>query len=210
VSEPTTLGRFGHHPDPAIDFCTEVDAIEGLYADCLAKLEVFADADARAARAMGFRVGGDPSAVSAKDRLQELVSARKPTTILDAKDAEITSLRAQLDEARAKSNWKCKAPGYFGDQDCDWPNCGCDPHAERVISGLREHGFMDPDTVKEFEAETRDEARRKAIEECAKVADKHSLENDISTRCDSIWLGRMGAAQNIANAIRALLSESKS
>lgn len=103
MSEPTTLGRFGHHPDPAIDFCTEVDAIEGLYADCLAKLEVFADADARAARAMGFRVGGDPSAVSAKDRLQELVSARKPTTILDAKDAEITSLRAQLDEARRRA-----------------------------------------------------------------------------------------------------------
>lgn len=120
-------------------------------------------------------------------------------------DAEIASLRAQLDEAKAKSNWKCKAPGYFGDQDCDWPNCGCDPHAERVISRLRECGFMDPDTVKEFEAETRDEARRKAIEECAIIAEHTWSLGDATAEGH----GGEAAGKSIARRIRALLSESK-
>lgn len=146
----------------------------------------------------------------------------KPTA-LETKDAEIASLRAQLDGAKAKSNWKCKAPGYFGDQDCDWPNCGCDPHAERVISGLREHGFMDPDTVKEFEAETRDEARRKAIDQCAAIADERAAicadavakikagelyKETAKTSVQTENCARLEAV-HIAELIRALLSESK-
>lgn len=31
--------NFGNHPDPAIDFCIEVDGIEGLAADYRAGLE---------------------------------------------------------------------------------------------------------------------------------------------------------------------------
>lgn len=38
--------------------------------------------------------------------------------------------------------WVCKArlgnPGANDPQDCNWPLCGCDPHADRVIEKLNE------------------------------------------------------------------------
>lgn len=39
--------------------------------------------------------------------------------------------------------WTCKARLYSGPEpiDCDWPNCGCDPHANRVLEHLSECGF---------------------------------------------------------------------
>jgi hypothetical protein len=43
--------------------------------------------------------------------------------------------------------WKCKArAGAFDPPvDCDWPTCGCDPLAEKVIDALRESGWTNPD-----------------------------------------------------------------
>jgi hypothetical protein len=42
--------------------------------------------------------------------------------------------------------WKCKADrsGIGGNdpQDCDWPGCGCDPHADKVIAALQESGKL--------------------------------------------------------------------
>lgn len=67
--------RFGHHPEPAIDFCCEVDAIEGMLADWKAGLTSHEDVGARMARAMQFRVGGDAHAVAAKDRLRSLIES---------------------------------------------------------------------------------------------------------------------------------------
>lgn len=66
------LGRFGHHPDPATDFCCEVERLQGLAheAKCgLIPKEQVADA---IAEAMTFRVGGDPWAVTAKSVLRNL------------------------------------------------------------------------------------------------------------------------------------------
>jgi GGDEF domain-containing protein len=67
--------RFGHHPDPATDFCVEVDDI----AAEIVNLDVFEAGPAawhemsdRIDRAMDFRVGGDESAVAAKDKLREI------------------------------------------------------------------------------------------------------------------------------------------
>ncbi len=70
------LGRFGHHPDPAIDFCVEVETIESEHfntkigftsgtptADELRK---------RVDRAMSFRVGGDLNAIAAKQLLRAI------------------------------------------------------------------------------------------------------------------------------------------
>lgn len=37
--------------------------------------------------------------------------------------------------------------------DCDWPDCGCDPHAQDVIDQLREHGWLSPSEVTELERE---------------------------------------------------------
>jgi hypothetical protein len=68
----TTLGRFGHHPDPAIDFCVEVDAIEGIAAEVKVGLADRGAAFDRASRAENFRVGGDPWAVKAMGRLREI------------------------------------------------------------------------------------------------------------------------------------------
>lgn len=66
------LGRFGHHPDPAIDFCCEVDAIEGLRADVRAGFETSETLSRRVDSAMTFRVGGDQHAVAAKATLRKI------------------------------------------------------------------------------------------------------------------------------------------
>lgn len=66
------LGRFGHHPDPAIDFCVEVESLEGLAFDVERGMEERQPIALRINRAMGFRVGGDLSAITAKDTLRGL------------------------------------------------------------------------------------------------------------------------------------------
>jgi hypothetical protein len=42
--------------------------------------------------------------------------------------------------------WRCAAnPLAAVPQDCEWPNCGCDPRVDRVIAALRESGWnIDP------------------------------------------------------------------
>lgn len=65
-----TLGRFGWHPDPAIDFCVEVDAIEGLVYDAKVGLVERKLVEDRIFRAMTFGVGGDERAVAAKNALR--------------------------------------------------------------------------------------------------------------------------------------------
>lgn len=67
---PETLARFGHHPNPAIDFCAEVDAIEAEVIDRAAGLPPQFDVAARTAKAMEFTVGGDSGAVVAKQTLR--------------------------------------------------------------------------------------------------------------------------------------------
>lgn len=66
------LGRFGHHPDPAVDFEVEVDVLEGAVADWKAGLEERSDVERRIFMAMMFRVGGVDRAVIAKNKLRAL------------------------------------------------------------------------------------------------------------------------------------------
>lgn len=43
--------------------------------------------------------------------------------------------------------WECAARKNIGandPQDCDWPVCGCDPHADKVIEALDESGRLSP------------------------------------------------------------------
>lgn len=72
INRPVNLGRFGHHPDPAIDFCIEVDCLEGLAHDVGCKLADRVEVSKRISSAMTFTVGGDAHAVAAKGRLREL------------------------------------------------------------------------------------------------------------------------------------------
>jgi len=56
----------------------------------------------------------------------------------------IDMARAAL-TAAAVETWACKARGSVGGntpQDCDWPMCGCDPYANRVVNALRETGAI--------------------------------------------------------------------
>lgn len=52
IESDKTLGRFGHHPDPVVDFCEEVDIIEGMVEDVKAGLEKRDVVEERILRAM--------------------------------------------------------------------------------------------------------------------------------------------------------------
>lgn len=67
--------EFGHHPEPAVDFCPEVDAIEQEIIDRKAGLPPTMDLGARIERAMQFKVGGDSKAVAAKRDLRLIETA---------------------------------------------------------------------------------------------------------------------------------------
>lgn len=70
--------EFGHHPDAAVDFCLEVEAIENDLTDRAAGLQPqIADIEARIDRAMQFKVGGDTGAVVAKNSLRTIEQAFK-------------------------------------------------------------------------------------------------------------------------------------
>jgi hypothetical protein len=67
----TALGRFGHHPDPAIDFCVEVEILQGQTYEAQVGMIPAAPVVERIDRAMSFRVGGDLNAISAKETLRQ-------------------------------------------------------------------------------------------------------------------------------------------
>ncbi len=72
AQEETKLGRFGHHPSPAVDFCVEVDALEGEVYEAKVGLVDGKPLLDRIARALEFRVGGDPDCVRAKAALRRM------------------------------------------------------------------------------------------------------------------------------------------
>lgn len=86
TDEMERLGRFGHHPDPAIDFCVEVECLENEIGNHLSGFlngtPTMSELRERLARAMEFRVGGDEGAVAAKQVLRgvedRLLSAALP------------------------------------------------------------------------------------------------------------------------------------
>lgn len=70
-------GMVPAHPDPAINFVLEVDAIEQEIVDRKAGLPATMDLAARIDRAMQFRVGGDCAAIAAKRDLRLIEAAFK-------------------------------------------------------------------------------------------------------------------------------------
>lgn len=73
------LARFGHHPDPAFDFCHEVECCENDAYDLRGEGGVHMRGALllRIERAMTFRVGGDQGCVAAKQSLRDLETAMK-------------------------------------------------------------------------------------------------------------------------------------
>lgn len=56
-------------------------------------------------------------------------------------------LRSLARQALAPSSWECGArkqgtAGGNDPADCDWPVCGCDPYASKVIASLEERGSL--------------------------------------------------------------------
>jgi hypothetical protein len=66
------LGRFGHHPDPAIDYCVEVEELEGMMFNRRVGFDAEPSLDERVGKAMGFSVGGDQNAIGARQTLKEI------------------------------------------------------------------------------------------------------------------------------------------
>lgn len=66
--------RYDHHPEPAIAYCIEVDCIEGLIYDVRHGMASVDDVRKRVERALDFRVGGDASAIAAKDKLRTMAT----------------------------------------------------------------------------------------------------------------------------------------
>lgn len=91
--------------------------------------------------------------------------------------------------------WECSArkQSLPDPSDCSWPTCGCDPHADRVISALEEQGFGAPAPV--------DAGVREALEN--KIDDILSIMLGRVMHCGEL---PHVARKDAATAVRAALS----
>jgi hypothetical protein len=69
------LGRFGHHPDPAIDFCIEVEELQSIHLNRMIDFENDPALETRVEKAIDFRVGADLNAIDAKRILRGIYAA---------------------------------------------------------------------------------------------------------------------------------------
>lgn len=68
------LGKFGHHPDAAIDFCVEVEEIQAMAYNRKVGFDNEPSLDDRIEKALAFRVGGDIGCINAKAIIRELAT----------------------------------------------------------------------------------------------------------------------------------------
>lgn len=89
------LGRFDHHPDPAIDFCIEVEELTAMAYNRRVGFDPEPDLERRVERAMDFRVGGDTNAVIAKEILRAIereVKGLPPISVYNPKGLTLAQL----------------------------------------------------------------------------------------------------------------------
>jgi len=114
TAEPVAQGesdvaKFGHHPDPATDFCVEVEALLGEIENRRIGFENGtpnqAELDQRIERAMSFRVGGDPHAVMAKQQLRAATTAEPvPGGQVLVRESMVRHWQRELNAARQGDN----------------------------------------------------------------------------------------------------------
>lgn len=122
MSDDTTgLARFGHHPDPAIDFCVEVETLESRLHQAEHGLskpgtepETVAAVLVDIQRAMDFRVGGDEGAVNAKHVLRELEARATPAPA--AQEAEPVAWRWRWNGGDEPDIWAYREDPIESDQ----------------------------------------------------------------------------------------------
>lgn len=101
--------------------------------------------------------------------------------------------------------WKCgaqDAPAFSEPTDCNWPECGCDPHVERIVAGLQECGW----TVEKgstYEREALGAAKGVAVEECLEAL------RDVIGWVPSRRFFHTNEAQNAVERARAILAKAK-
>jgi hypothetical protein len=88
--------NFGHHPDPVVDFVTEVEAIEREITDRNAGMPATIDLRARMERAMQFKVGGSAEAVGAKDDLRKFAAGFHAGEAASWPEGLLTRVKAAL------------------------------------------------------------------------------------------------------------------
>lgn len=78
IAVTTEVSQFGHHPNPATDFCVEVEALLGEIKNHQVGFTngtpTREEMDRRIERAMAFKVGGDTSAIAAKGTLRDAIA----------------------------------------------------------------------------------------------------------------------------------------
>lgn len=161
------LGRFGHHPNPAIDFEIEVESLQSRLFDAkhgISKpgtaVESIVAVLEDIQRAMSFRVGGDEGAVKAKQLLRQLenealsaLTAGKPEQAVRPSlgiagyrllapgelDAETVERAAQVAES---------TPAYGDPVEI---SVGLGPVGERIASAIRALKDSQPQTERQAE-----------------------------------------------------------
>lgn len=104
--------------------------------------------------------------------------------------AKAREMATAVDEALA-GQWKCAASisiGAHDPQECDWPVCGCDPAANKVIDGLADRGLLASD----------------GIEAAAVLVGEWTIDHHQRTHADAETIMRSDIAQDIAVEIRRL------
>lgn len=95
------LARFGHHPDPVIDFCVEVEAFEGILFDIEHEIQTITpELLSRMDKAMAFHPFLNPGAINAKGILREL--DRKLTSLIPALVFTYRNHRGKIAERRVR------------------------------------------------------------------------------------------------------------
>jgi len=98
---------------------------------------------------LGFNAGGDKLS-------ERVVALEAALTYIARETVDLPYLSPAMGcelahnmatKALAGSVWKCgaRAQGTAGGNDpadCDWPTCGCDPYATKVIGALQESGAL--------------------------------------------------------------------
>lgn len=114
--EAAKLGRFGHHPDSAIDFCIQVETLEARLSNAKGRLSkpgtepepvgaVLRDIE----RTMDFRVGGDELAVHAKHILRKLEHEAREAARAAAPASDAERLREAISKALTSTTYPVSA-----------------------------------------------------------------------------------------------------
>ncbi len=62
-----------------------------------------------------------------------------PSDALKVWQAMARTMRVRLESTGEPVEWTCEAKARR--EMCQWPTCGCDPHAERIFAALQENGY---------------------------------------------------------------------